>query len=77
MSSELTPRLRRRFLGRQVAVLLDRDRAKAAAAAAFEAVYEAAPDAVKDEFARLALLGPDAALEDDGPTRATPKGAGQ
>ena len=77
MSSELTPRLRRRFLGRHVAMLLDLDRKKAAAAAAFKAAYAAAPDAVKDEFARLAILGPDAALEDDGPTRATPKGAGQ
>ena len=62
-----------------LAALRRLDRKKAEAQAKFKAAWDAAPAAVKDEFARLAILGDaHAALEpDDGPTRATPKGAGQ
>ena len=61
-----TERLRLRLLGRHVAVLVDLDRQKAEAQAAFTAAWDAAPEAARDEFARLALLGDQHAAPEDG-----------
>jgi hypothetical protein len=56
--------------------LLRLDREKAATQAEFKAAWDAAPEAARDEFARLAILGDAAELEsDDGPTKV--KGAGR